>query len=311
MTDREKFLQQAKTYIGQTGYGVCIQKLKLGFVCDWCAFSVSSIMQDCGFIGKYIKEVEGGAGTIPRYSDGKYGTWFKKDVKAPQAGDLFFLRYNDYPSQDKYFCDHIGIVEAVSGNTLTTLEGNVDGWGADWAGTSTFKRKARYLSDGTVYAFYRPNWQGESQTSGTSATTATTSTTPPDVVYQVHTLFGSWLPNVKNTTDYAGLENRRIDGILASISRGSIRYRVHLMGGNWLPCVTGRSDYAGIIGRKIDAIQMDLSGLDGYAVEYRVSTTNSNGYLPWVRGYNTVNDDGYAGILGQGIDKVQVRIVKK
>ena len=118
MSDREKFLQQAKTYIGQNGYGVCITKLKIGFVCDWCAFSVSSIMRDCGFIGKYIKAIEGGAGTIPRYSDGKYGDWFKKGTKAPQAGDLFFLRYADYPYQDKYFCDHVGIVESVNGNTI-------------------------------------------------------------------------------------------------------------------------------------------------------------------------------------------------
>ena len=165
MSDKEKFLQQAKTYIGQTGYGVCIQKLKIGFVCDWCAFSVSAIMQDCGFIGKYIKAIEGGAGTIPRYSDGKYGDWFKKGTKGPQAGDLFFMRYADYPYQDKYFCDHVGIVESVNGNTITTLEGNVDGWGTDWAGTSTFKRKTRYLSDGTVYAFYRPRWSGTTSTS--------------------------------------------------------------------------------------------------------------------------------------------------
>ena len=78
MTDREKFLNTARSYIGKDGQYVCLQKLKIGFICDWCAFSVSSIMRDCGFIGKYIKEVEGGAGTIPRYSDGKFGTWFKK-----------------------------------------------------------------------------------------------------------------------------------------------------------------------------------------------------------------------------------------
>ena len=169
MSDKEKFLQQAKTYIGQTGYGVCIQKLKIGFVCDWCAFSVSAIMQDCGFIGKYIKAIEGGAGTIPRYSDGKYGDWFKKGTKGPQAGDLFFMRYADYPYQDKYFCDHIGIVESVNGNTITTLEGNVDGYGSDWAGTSSFKQKTRYLTDGTVYAFYRPYWKDEEKTPSTSA----------------------------------------------------------------------------------------------------------------------------------------------
>lgn len=182
MSDREKFLNQAKTYIGQTGYGVCIQKLKIVFICDWCAFSVSSIMNDCGFIGKYIKAVEGGAGTIPRYSDGKYGEWFRKGTKAPQAGDLFFLRYNDYPSQDKYFCDHVGIVEAVSGNAITTLEGNVDGVYGNWAATSTFKRKTRYLGDYNMYAFYRPYWKEDTST---GAKTDTDTKKPAEQISQL------------------------------------------------------------------------------------------------------------------------------
>ena len=52
-----------------------------------------------------------------------------------------------------------------------------------------------------------------------------------------------------------------------------------------------------------------LVDLPGYAVEYRVSTVGG-GYLPWVRNYNTVNSDGYAGITGKPIDRVQIRIVK-
>ena len=139
---------------------------------------------------KYIKEVEGGAGTIPRYSDGKFGTWFKKGTKSPQTGDLFFLRYNDYPSQDKYFCDHIGIVESVNGNTITTLEGNVDGWGNDWAGTSTFKRKTRYLSDDTVYAFYRPKWNETATTSTSASASQTTKKSVEELAKEV--IAGKW-----------------------------------------------------------------------------------------------------------------------
>lgn len=186
MTDREKFLSQAKTYIGQTGYGVCIQKLKIGFIVDWCAFSVSAIMNDCDFVGKYIKAIEGGAGTIPRYSDGKYGDWFKKGTRAPQAGDLFFLRYADYPYQDKYFCDHVGIVESVNGNVITTLEGNVDGVSGNWAATSTFKRKTRYLNDYTVYAFYRPRWSDNSTSDTTDKQESVTPSKPSAPTNEVY-----------------------------------------------------------------------------------------------------------------------------
>ena len=171
MTDREKFIDKAWTYLSCNGDYVCNKKLHLGYITHWCAYAVSAIMQDCGFIGKYIKEVEGGAGSIPRGSDGKYGKWFKKSVNLPpERGDLFFLRYADYPKEYKYFCDHVGIVEEVNGNVITTLEGNVDATNSNrWAATSIFKRKTRYLSDWTVYAFYRPNWQAENKTTTTSS----------------------------------------------------------------------------------------------------------------------------------------------
>ena len=173
MTDKEKFLDKAWTYLSCNGDYVCNKKLHLGYITHWCAYSVSAIMQDCGFIGKYIKEVEGGAGSIPRGSDGKYGTWFKKSVNMPpQRGDLFFLRYDDYPEHGKYFCDHVGIVEEVNGNIITTLEGNVDATnGSRWAETSIFKRKYRKLYDennDVVYAFYRPFWKNETKTTSTN-----------------------------------------------------------------------------------------------------------------------------------------------
>ena len=170
VTDKEKFLDKAWTYLSHNGDYVCNKKLHLGYITHWCAYAVCSAFKDCGFIGTYIKEVEGGAGSIPRGSDGKYGKWFKKSVNMPpERGDLFFLRYADYPEQDKYFCDHVGIVEEVNGNIITTLEGNVDATNSNrWAETSVFKRKTRYLNDNTVYAFYRPFWKGESKTTTTA-----------------------------------------------------------------------------------------------------------------------------------------------
>ncbi len=170
MTDREKFLAKAREYIGKNGYYVCIQKVGWGCIVDWCALAVSAIMLDCGYIGKYIKEVEGGAGSIPRKSvPAKCGEWFKKGTKKPQPADLFFTRKTDFPGEDEYFSSHVGIVESVDGDKITTLEGNVDGYSYDWAGTSTFKRKTRYLSDWNMYAFYRPFWKDEQKTTTTSA----------------------------------------------------------------------------------------------------------------------------------------------
>ena len=170
MTDKEKFLDTARKYLGCNGDYVCNTKLHLGYITHWCAFAVCSTFNDNRQVGKYIAEITGGAGSIPRKSDGKYGKWFKKSINMPpQSGDLFFLRYNDYPNEDKYFCDHVGIVEDFDGTTITTLEGNVDATNENkWAETSVFKRKYRLFDDWRVYAFYRPNWQTETKSTATS-----------------------------------------------------------------------------------------------------------------------------------------------
>lgn len=174
MMDKEKFIDKAQSYVGCTGYDICVREIGFNYVDHWCAYFVSLVMKKLGYVGKYIvpnppKDVIGGAGDIPRYSDGVYGTWFKKGEKVPQAGDLFFMRYEDYPSKDKYFCDHVGVVKNVSGGVITTIEGNVDGINRNWARTSTCKNKTRYMSDYSMYAFYRPNWQAENKTTTTSS----------------------------------------------------------------------------------------------------------------------------------------------
>lgn len=223
---------------------------------------------------------------------------------------------------DKYSASHIGIVEKVEGNTITTLEGNVDGYGNDWAGTSSFKRKTRYLNNSDVYSFFRIWWDGKKTTTlnkssntakkPTTSTSTSVTSTAPDIYYQVYA-GGRWLPEVKNLEDYAGLENQTIQGIYMRTTKGHIKYRVKTVDSqNYLPWVYDRNDYAGILGKNIAWVQATLEGVSGYQTSYRVSTTASTNYLPWVTNYNTTNDDGYAGgKSNQPIDKLQIKIVKK
>ena len=174
--DRDKFLDMARSYIGKNGYYVCQTKLKLGAVYDWCAFAVSAIMKDCGFFGKYTEGVHSFASDEGREGDKKYGTWFLKGAKTVEPGDLIMFRYSSLNPIDKYSASHIGIVEKVNGNTITTLEGNVQGNNYNWAETSTFARCTRYLSDGSVYSFFRPNWKTTTTTSTKTSTTSNTKT---------------------------------------------------------------------------------------------------------------------------------------
>lgn len=143
---------------------------------------------------------------------------------------------------------------------------------------------------------------------------------PSDVNVVYDAFIGRWLGDVTNCEDetingYAGIENHPINAISAYITKGKLRYRVHVRGGKWLSWVE-RCDkvnwahgIAGIKGRLIDGIQFELSELDGYEIQYRVSVIGRKDYLPWVTKWdNTVN--GYAGEYGNCIDKIQVRIIK-
>lgn len=148
----------------------------------------------------------------------------------------------------------------------------------------------------------------------TGITTISNSDPTINVYYRVYT--NSWLSEVTDLSDYAGKEKAPIRGIAAKVSKGTLKYRVHINGGGWLSWISEynindwRKGCAGIKTKDIDAIQFDLDGINGYTIRYRVSTINSSGYLPWISGYNTYDSDGYAGIFGKSIDKIQIEVIK-
>jgi len=141
-----------------------------------------------------------------------------------------------------------------------------------------------------------------------------------DVRYQVFT--SKWWDEIcnynnENSMGYAGVEKQAIRGVAIKTSKGGVRYRVHTKNGGWLSWITQSNikDWskgcAGTRSREIDAIQIELIDLPDYNVKYRVSTLGNTNYLPWVENYNNIDDNGYAGIFGLPIDKLQIEIVKK
>ena len=129
----------------------------------------------------------------------------------------------------------------------------------------------------------------------------------PDVTYQVwDDIKNKWLPNVKNDSDYAGIFGHDICAVFANLSRGNIFYKVHYKGGKWLPEVKNRTDYAGLFNRPIDGLMMKTD--TGAKIYYRVHLRRSGKWLPWVTGYSeSDNNNGYAGIIGQEIDGIQIK----
>lgn len=72
----------------------------------------------------------------------KMGAWVENDAYKPKAGDIIFYDWEDSGSGDnKGQSDHVGIVEKVSGTTITVIEGNLN----NAVGRRYLKVNGRYI----------------------------------------------------------------------------------------------------------------------------------------------------------------------
>ena len=139
-----------------------------------------------------------------------------------------------------------------------------------------------------------------------------TSDTKVNVYYRVKTQKHGWLPEVKNLEDYAGWQGSPITDVAIRVDKGSIKYRVSPKGQNFLPYVTGYNikdsinGYAGN-GKPIDRIEVYYYTPNDIR-PYKKIYYRANG-LPW-QSDNDKNSkmDGYAGIIGQNITKLEMYI---
>ena len=127
-----------------------------------------------------------------------------------------------------------------------------------------------------------------------------------DITYQIwDDVKNKWLPNVVNDTDYAGIYGHDVCCVYASSNVGNLHYKVHYKGGKWLPEVINRNDYAGLFNKPIDGFMIKS---DSKQLTYRLHLRRQNRWLSWVTGYNqNDSDNGFAGILGQEIDALQIK----
>ncbi len=135
------------------------------------------------------------------------------------------------------------------------------------------------------------------------------------ITYKAYT--DRWLPTVTDYNDsnpngYAGIYEKPMTALLAIPDKGTLKYRVHLKKDKrWLPWVENGKDHAGNFGEEIDAVQMQLLGVDGYEVRYRVSAAGNNKWYGWCEGLTDKTGDGYAGVFGKAVDCIQCEIVRR
>ena len=88
----------------------------------WCSTFVSAVAIKLGYTD--IIPTECGCEKHTVLFKNK-GIWIENENRVPNAGDIIFYDWNDSGAGDNQgSADHVGIVEKVSGNTITVIEGN-------------------------------------------------------------------------------------------------------------------------------------------------------------------------------------------
>lgn len=271
---------------------------------DWCVTFVQWVFNEAGARSLLYTKTANCGVQAKAFQDKKrlVTSGFKK-------GDVVFFHWSNELSTmvpGTYVSDHVGIIEKVnSDGTLTTIEGNT---GSSYNGE--VMRRLRSLS--VVSCAGRPDYSGSS---------GPVADITPHMLYRVRA-GGKWYGEVNDLSDYAGVIGKPITDVAMKATAGRVRYRVHIKGGKWLPYVSGynlsdyHNGYAGS-GRQIDAVEIYYYTPDNivkeqgyYKAKYRVSPT-SGGYYSWQYDNETSgNQDGYAGVFGKTIDRLQVTLSK-
>ena len=144
-----------------------------------------------------------------------------------------------------------------------------------------------------------------------------------DVRYALRTLNGGWNSEIVNFGDgpegFAGVPNGQHDLLYVKVDKGSVKYRAHIVGGGWLDWVTKGDPAdtvhgcAGVPGRAIDGVQVYYTTPDGFEYQqawYRSQTKCRAGWLPVCcdDGGSVKGHDGWAGVLGEPLDRLQIAI---
>ncbi len=112
---------------------------KVSYTDAWCATFVSVVAIKCGLTN--IIPTECGCGQmVVLFITLK--EWVEDDTYVPKPGDIIFYDWQDSGSGDNTgWPDHVGLVEAVSGSTITVIEGNK----SDAVGRRTLQVGGKYI----------------------------------------------------------------------------------------------------------------------------------------------------------------------
>lgn len=179
---RSTIVNQAKAWIGlkesdnshqeiidiYNAHTPLARSYKVKYTDAWCATFVSAVSIKCGYTAIIPTECSCSK-MITLFKN--LDEWEEDDSYTPGAGDIIFYDWQDTTgttSDNTGTPDHVGIVEKVSGTTITVIEGNY----SDSVKRRTIKVNAKYIRGYGV-----PKYTGTSSSSGSSSSSSSSSST--------------------------------------------------------------------------------------------------------------------------------------
>lgn len=131
---------------------------KLKYTDEWCDGTISAAAIKAGATDIIGTEV-GCEKHIEIFK--QKGIWIEDGTITPKKGDIILFNWDDSTQPNDGGADHIGVVEKVSGNTITTIEGNK----SEAVGRRTLK-----VGAGNIRGYARPKYKTSTSNTGSNLT---------------------------------------------------------------------------------------------------------------------------------------------
>lgn len=129
---------------------------KLKYSDEWCDGTISAAAIKAGAVDIIGTEV-GCEEHVKIFK--KKGIWIEDGRITPKKGDIILFNWDDNSQPNDGYSDHIGVVEKVSGNTITTIEGNK---------SRAVGRRTLKVGAGNIRGYARPKYRAESSSGGST-----------------------------------------------------------------------------------------------------------------------------------------------
>lgn len=133
---------------------------KLKYSDEWCDGTISAAAIKAGAVDIIGTEV-GCEEHVKIFK--RKGIWIEDGRITPKKGDIILFNWDDNSQPNDGYSDHIGVVEKVSGNTITTIEGNK---------SRAVGRRTLKVGAGNIRGYARPKYKAESSGGSTTNLTA-------------------------------------------------------------------------------------------------------------------------------------------